>query len=143
MNLFEPKAVWLDEYSIGIAVLDVQHQQLFKLLDKVHALVHLEPVQALKAFPDILDRLNEYVAYHLMTEETLMKKHLPADEDMVAHMTAHRIYWQRIVEFKERLARHDIEVVAALVAFLDHWWSDHVLGRDRVLGERLREKGLR
>ncbi len=142
MSIQTPKSVWSDEYSIGIAGLDVQHQQLFKLLGKVHALAHLEPEQALKAFPEILDRLNEYAAYHLMTEETLMKKHLPSDGTMVAHMTEHRIYWQRIVEFKRRLAQQDVDVVSALITFLDHWWSDHILGTDRALGAQLREKGL-
>ncbi len=140
MNFFKPKAVWSEEYSIGIAVVDLQHRQLFKLLGKVHALVKLEPAQALKALPDLLNQLNEYAAYHFMTEESLIKKYLPADDDMVAHMAAHRVYWQRIVEFKERLARHDIEVVVALMEFLDTWWSDHILKSDRELGAKLRQQ---
>ncbi len=147
MNFFNPHTIWSDEYTVGVAALDQQHQHLFSLLGQIHALDTSDPAHALKSLPQMLDQLNEYAAFHLMFEESLMQKHLPPDAHTVAHITAHRQYWKEIAAFKQRLATGDapekLTLIHALRGFLDHWWRDHILKTDRQLGVKLNQCGVR
>ncbi len=137
MNPFKPKFVWEESYSIGVPALDEQHQRLFDLLQKMLDLDAMDPAHALKHLPDILKQLNEYAAYHLLFEETLMKQHLEQDAYVLAHLTEHRAYWQRIAEFEQRIADGDIHAVHGVTVFLDYWWTHHIQKADRELGIRL------
>lgn len=140
LNPFKPKFVWEERYSIGVPELDEQHQHLFALLYKMLDMDKMEPALALKRLPDILQQLNEYAAYHLLFEESLMKKHLEQDAYVVAHITEHRTYWQRLAEFEQRLASGDTHAVHGLVVFLDYWWTHHIQSTDRELGIRLNRR---
>lgn len=143
MNFFKPNFDWSDDYRIGINELDTQHQQMFRLLNRMLVLDKTDDVaKSLKSLPGLLKELNEYAAYHLTYEESLMKQYLTPDADMVAHITEHRIYWQRIAEFEQRLAAGDAQVIHGLTVFLDHWWSQHVQNADRRLGVSLQQCGL-
>lgn len=143
MNFFKPSFDWSEDYCIGIDALDTQHRQMFHLLNRMLVLDKTDDVaKSLKSLPGLLKELNEYAAYHLTFEESLMKQHLAPDADMVAHITEHRVYWQRIAEFEQRLAAGDPQSVHGLTVFLDYWWNQHIQHADRRLGARLQQAGL-
>jgi len=136
--------VWRDEYSVGVAEIDRQHQRLLELLNKVNA---LDPAAATgvkrnREVMKMLEGLNEYAAYHFLSEEGLMREHIEANEDSVKHVVAHRSYWSIISTFKKRFEEGDEKVNEDLVEYLNRWWVNHILETDKQLGRELNRRGV-
>ena len=136
---------WKPSYAIGVDELDQQHRVLLDLLN-VLVRAGAQPRKG-KAGSDALWRyfadLNEYAAYHFLTEEKLMREHLPTHETTARHIAQHRSYWVAVNDFKNRHAAGDAEVLADLLHFIGRWWLDHVCGIDAHMGRALVDAGVR
>lgn len=142
----DPKFIhWRDEYSVGVAEIDTQHQRLLELLNKVNALDPDQPAPTVRTDEvlKLLESFNEYAAYHFLNEEALMREHIEASEDTVRHIVAHRSYWSIISTFRKRFQEGDEKVNGELVEYLNHWWISHILETDRQLGRELNRRGVR
>ncbi len=151
LSLSESDLVWRDSYSIGVAALDEQHQRLMDILRRLERFRRtggsvLGRWLRQDDLARLLGELDEYAAYHFLTEENLMRTHLPSDRAMVEHVTAHRHYWQELKKF-----HHDYEgeggngapeVSDALFDFLCDCWLTHIHQTDRALGRALNEQGI-
>lgn len=135
---------WRDEYAIGIEDIDAQHRALLKNLTKLEKLVDKRSATVpRKALLDALQELNEYAAYHFLSEESLLTAHLPATAETVRHMAAHRSYWSVIAEFRGRFEMGEAGVAEELLAYLKRWWIGHILETDRKMGRELNRLGIR
>lgn len=138
---------WREDYSIGVPMLDEQHQCLLAILRRLEDFRRTGGSRLGRFFrrdqlAALLDELDEYAAYHFLTEETLMRQHLPADESMAQHIAEHRHYWQKIRGFHQAHENAAPEVPAALFDFLCQWWLSHIHHIDRELGRKLIEQGI-
>ncbi len=138
---------WRDDYSVGVAEIDEQHKRLLVLVHKLNAADSGSGIASGIArsarLMHLLDELNEYAAYHFLSEEKLMRNHLPADADTAKHISAHRSYWQIISEFKQRHAQNDPDVGHELLEYLNRWWINHIMHTDKILGVQLNAHGVR
>ena len=144
MTKATPSIVWSDIYSVHVSEIDAQHKVLLTILNALNQAVAeaLSERRVRHLLWTKLDELNEYAAFHFMTEEKLMHDHLPADADMARHISQHRQYWVSINDFKERGRHDEVSVLPLLTSFLNSWWIGHIQSTDVQLGKALIAKGV-
>ncbi len=73
---------WNDKYSVGISEIDLQHQELLRILNKMLGLFG-------KATPAeisiTLDDITDYTAFHFQTEDKYLNKHPEYDQHRQEH----------------------------------------------------------
>lgn len=136
--------VWTDRYSIGVAEIDTQHRALLDILNELNraAAKDLGTRRAKDALWTIFEELNEYAAYHFLSEEKLLQEYLPTENATVKHIAQHRNYWVTVSDFKSRYRDGDSRVAGNLIEFLNAWWIEHILGTDMQMGAELNHKGV-
>ncbi len=122
-------STWKDDYITGIKVMDEDHRQLFRLLDK--SLVELENDRNWNVGA-WQKEFNRYAAQHFLLEESLMEESLPDWPERAGHLREHRWYWEWVMGMHTRQDREEV------ASFLRSWWSRHVLVWDKRLGQALR-----
>ena len=117
--------VWKDEYSVGVAEFDEQHQGLIALINRL-----TEEGQRAGTIEGVLDALDRYVKEHFRAEEALMHAH--QYEGLEEHRTQHEVFeeWLGAVKQTYRFTA-DGDVFAETVnAFLRNWLINHILRTD-------------
>lgn len=123
---------WLDEYKIGDAVIDKQHQYLFDLANQI-----VDPNNdQQKTYHNIM-ALYHYVKEHFAAEEAIMKRYNYADYD--EHIKEHALLSARLDEINSDVIRGEIGP-GEVMRFMRSWLLNHILGRDILLGDYLRQQ---
>jgi hemerythrin len=128
--------VWDRSLSVGVALIDEQHQELFR---RVNAL--LEAMLKNQGKPEIeklVAFLAEYAVDHFSAEEKLMAQHrYPA---AAAHRQQHADFVKRFGELKARFDAGGAtsEVSVALTQFVGSWLRNHIRTTDTALGKHLK-----
>jgi methyl-accepting chemotaxis protein/hemerythrin len=133
---------WRDNYAIGVADIDLQHQRLLFLLNKLNALINDGKISRKRLMLALLEDFNEYANHHFVAEEALMTANLTADDFVRNHLAAHQAYWHKIPELTARYQAGDVAAAFELVDYLNSWWMNHILGTDQTLGRRLNSHGI-
>ncbi|HOA41422.1 MAG TPA: bacteriohemerythrin [Halanaerobiales bacterium] len=123
---------WDDILSVGIEVVDDQHQELFRIgRELVYVLENTSA--GLDQYDDIIKLLKElhtYANYHFSEEEKLMEA---ADFiGLPAHRFQHKIFIRKIEEIElgeldEDQKNHALD----LLDFLANWITNHIMKVDR------------
>jgi len=132
---------WCDEYSVGVADVDLQHKRLIFLLNEINLIDNVRKNKN-NHIMDLLEQLNEYADYHFQSEEALLHEHLTTHEATDGHLAAHRSYWVIMDELKKRHQDGDASVTEELVVYLNRWWINHILETDRQMGAELNRLGI-
>jgi hemerythrin len=123
MGMFE----WNDRYSVKVANIDGQHQNLFRIAEELHAAMLAGKAQA--SLVKIMDRLVQYVGVHFAFEERLMQQaHYP---DFAAHQVLHADLTKQVLQFQEDLSKGKISLTVSLLHFLKKWLVNHIEGEDQ------------
>ena len=135
-----PKIQWSDDLSVGIDLIDQQHQMLIERINDVSAAV--EAHHGVEKIAKTLDFLVEYTRFHFSTEEQHMKTHgYPGLED---HHAKHKELKSTLADmerdFREEGATHGL--ADSLNTLLGNWLIKHIKGVDLPFGTFLREKGV-
>jgi hemerythrin-like metal-binding protein len=136
---------WTERYAIGVAEIDAQHRALLDILNELNRAARKESGSghAKGVLWKIFEELNEYAAYHFLSEEKLMQLHLAAENSTAKHIAQHRNYWVTISDFKQRYRDGDAQVTDELMSFLNVWWIEHIQGIDKQMGTELNQKRVR
>lgn len=118
---------WLDQYEMGIEVIDYQHKRLVQLINDLH-----ETNQD-KTFKEgllevILDELVKYTEYHFSKEEQLMEK--VSYVNMKEHKVQHGNFVKKIQELRSNHS-HKTDITDDLFKFLKTWLQHHILEEDQ------------
>lgn len=129
---------WNQALAVGHEQIDEEHRSLVEALNRLHAA--MEQGKDRHEIERVLLFLRSYTVRHFDTEEALMIKH--HYRGAPAHFAAHAELVLRvsdlIMEF--RLGR---EVLTdSVLAFLERWLVEHILGKDQEFGDFLRGKGV-
>lgn len=123
---------WKNSYKIGHEEIDAQHQQLFKLINKV---LEAKDKGALTAGAMALF---QYTREHFAHEEQLMKRlNYPA---MAGHQAQHDSLISRLNEVAARIANDTLDH-AVLEAFLSDWLLTHIATTDIKLAAYIQASG--
>jgi len=129
---------WKPAYETGVDFIDEDHQTLVQLINRLEdALAAGRNVEV----PEMMARLATHFDQHCAREEAIMRK--VGFAELEAHAKEHRQVKARIAELGHRLERDTSgPAVEAVIAYLDRWFFDHVIGKDLQLREAYRAKGV-
>jgi len=133
---------WNAGYSVGVALIDEQHQQLFSFINQVaDAIRNLKCADAVNV---ILPKLVEYTGYHFDEEESRMNQ--LGYPEAAQHRAQHEAFKAKLDELTVRAKNADVSDRAAatldMLTFLNDWLVQHIGSVDKKLGAFLREKGI-
>jgi len=123
---------WDARLAIGVAAIDVQHEELFRRAGALVAAMERHSGHAEVA--RLLPYLEGYIAEHFSAEERLMTTHrYPASAE---HVAEHRKFVRDFAALKAEVeARGPVSAMAAkMAAFVGGWLKAHIGRTDLALG---------
>ena len=131
------KIEWRERYRTDIEEIDLQHRQLFHLLD---ALLEARRDPEIDVdFKAIVKELIDYAFNHFQTEERLFKEH--DYENAEAHIALHTGFVNELTNIKDRVEAGDPTVSADVVEFLKGWLINHIAGSDMAYVSVIKSHG--
>jgi len=134
-----PAIVWKDEYSVGVKVIDDQHKELFRRVNKLFEDVSKGNVATVL---ETLDFLNSYVIYHFSAEEQLMARSEYPELEM--HRKEHEWFKKEVLSIREQVQKDGLGVSLTLKLnkLLVSWLIDHVTKTDIKFAPYIREEAI-
>ena len=131
---------WNDRLSVGVKMIDDDHQALVRLVNELHDAVSAARGNA--ALGKVLDGLISYTKTHFGREEAEMAKfNYPGAAD---HKKQHLALATKVLEVQAQFKAGNHGVLSMQVlAFLRDWLLDHIGKTDMALGVFLKSKGQR
>ena len=124
---------WLDDYTVGDAVLDGQHRKLIDLMNAVYALLQ-EPEAARdqRRIENIFSGLAAYIVEHFSYEEERMAAMgYPADK-LAAHRQEHNGLVKHVRGYQAKVLAGEQEGLKELLPYLyGEWLIHHICEQDR------------
>ena len=131
---------WTDNMSVGIELIDKQHQMLIQHLNNL--IKSLEPNQGLTEVANTLSFLIDYTHFHFSEEE----KHMAANKyhELEQHKMKHNEFKTTLAnleeEFKEDGATHVL--ADSINTLLVNWLIKHICKVDVEFGAFLKNNGI-
>jgi len=137
------KFVWTNEYSLGISIIDEQHQHFFEIVNQIYDM--LEKSKNNKDdLIQIIKELKDYAFFHLATEEKYFNQF--AYSDIANHMNAHTMFRVKAGEYSDRInnEKEDLPKLALEITdFAKNWLSMHIIIADKMYAPLFKAKGLK
>ncbi|MDR3332220.1 MAG: bacteriohemerythrin [Synergistaceae bacterium] len=126
--------MWKEEYRLGVDTIDSQHQQLFKMVDDLLAVIDdHEHSDYKKECADAVNFLYGYTVKHFQFEEGYQTS--IGYKDIEAHKLQHKRFIMTVDNFAKRMAdsKYDMKVVKAFSGSLVAWLNYHVAETDQKI----------
>lgn len=119
---------WTDRLSVNVPTIDEQHQELVRLINKLHDA--MTQGQGNTVLGGIVDGLIEYAQIHFRTEE----RYFEASDypDVTAHKRLHEDFVAKAMEFKQGFDEGRLMLSLDVMDFLSDWLVKHIQGTDRT-----------
>jgi hemerythrin len=131
--MMESDYEWINDYSIGIEEIDIQHKRILLLIKKIYILTGQSIDHARRV--EMLEELIRYMRFHFSSEEILMGvyQYPKISEQKSQH-------WQLLADLENKyteIKSNRGEVVQLLFLMLN-WFVDHDNKYDKEFGEFVR-----
>ncbi|MBB6216135.1 hemerythrin [Anaerosolibacter carboniphilus] len=125
--------IWKEEYSIGVELIDAQHQHLFEIGNSAYKLLRDDfCTDKYDKVVQIIEDLRQYTQFHFKSEEEYMKK------------INYRRYFSQKVEhddFIRKINAVNLDIVDEnpekyledILAFIFNWTLEHILQKDKLI----------
>ncbi|WP_207259572.1 bacteriohemerythrin [Desulfovibrio sp. Huiquan2017] len=123
----KPLIVWDDTIATGIDLIDDQHMELVKMVNRLNSAMQQGKGKA--AVGKILDELRHYTTFHFSQEEALFDKYGYAETE--EHKKSHQKLLAQAVAFSEDFESGRSAMSRDLFHFLKDWLVGHIQGVDR------------
>ena len=120
------KITWSEEYSVGVADLDAQHQ---KIIEMINTLADASEKDGdIESVAYVVNEMHNYIIEHFSTEEMMLKKRkYPGLE---AQKASHDFFIKEFSYICLEVARDRESAIQRLIEYLSDWWSSHILNDD-------------
>jgi hemerythrin len=130
---------WNDKYSVNVKEIDIQHQEIFKITNKL--LNSMADGTGDEIVGDILQNLADYIVAHFRTEEYYFDKfNYPKSN---SHKEEHQTFVLKVSEFKKSFEKGRKNLYLDVTNFILNWLMSHLLLSDKEYAKFFNEKGLR
>lgn len=122
-----------EEYWTGIELVDKEHEELFRIIDKVNQLVReqVDKNDILQVM-EILHQLEEYTRFHFQDEEEYMES--IQYDGLAAQKRAHTAFVEKLAGITaEKIEEKPQEYMESLIEFLLGWLIQHILHVDKKI----------
>jgi hemerythrin len=126
---------WMKEYEVGVAEIDEQHRELFRMFNDLMDVVW--DGKGKDAINETLAFTADYAVKHFATEERHMQHYnYPA---FIAHKSLHDAFTQDVVTFLKTYESQgaSTEMVVSVISHLGNWTREHIRDMDQDLGKFL------
>ena len=127
--------VWDERYMTGENIVDEEHQQLVRIINKVVDQVSHETPES--EIDEILSQLINYAVAHFRHEEELMTETGCDPRFVTAHTAIHRDFASQVVKMREFSGAGS--GTEDLLRFLTSWLAHHILGIDQAMARQIRQ----
>lgn len=128
---------WREEFSVGVAEMDRQHQKLLAMINRLIAEQHT--LTDRKTIADLLDGMVDYAEEHFRAEEYLMAEY--GYDRKSWQEKRHREFIDTTHSFMTAADVGPNILSVALLDFLSSWLVNHILTEDMQYKEFFRSKG--
>jgi len=134
-----PLMSWNPRMSVGVAVLDADHQKLVGMVNELYDGV--QSGHGKESLGTILDRLIDYTKVHFAREEKFFAQtNYP---DSVAHKKQHDDLCRQVLDVRQKYKTGATSTLSLEVMnFLKNWLINHIQGEDKKYGPHLNGKGI-
>lgn len=127
--------IWKKEYSIGIDIIDKQHQHLFDIGNQAYYLLKDElRVDKYDDIIQIMEDLRQYTIFHFNTEENYMTQiNYP---QLSSQKIEHANFIKKIsdIDFR-KLDENANKYLDDILSFIFGWILEHVLNKDKLIAQ--------
>ena len=129
---------WKEEYEVGVAEIDEQHQKLIDIANRVYELMRNElALDKYDQIVEILQELKEYTVYHFHFEEGLMQK--AKYKKRFSHKILHQNFLAQVEAVDLSAVDENQEAyLVQIMDFIANWLIDHIVGEDKKVGQSAR-----
>jgi hemerythrin len=125
MSLLE----WTPEMSVGVDVIDTDHQLLVSLINQLNDAVKTGQGQATTG--SVLNVLYDYTGFHFGREEMMMEAALYPE--LEEHKKAHIDLKSKVLDIRNNYISGKVDGIEEdVMNLLKDWLKDHIMGRDRL-----------
>lgn len=134
------KIVWDESLSVGIAVIDSQHQTWISRYNSV--VDAIGSAGATASVVSTLDFLLDYTAYHFTTEEGIMRA--AGYPEFEGHQAKHIALRQAVASLGDDFEEEGSTTALgeAVETLLGNWLINHIKNTDQLFGAYVREHGI-
>ncbi|BCR03090.1 hemerythrin [Desulfuromonas versatilis] len=126
---------WKAEYSVGVEIIDAQHQELFR---RFGALTEAcKQARGKEQLAELLDFLSDYIVFHFNDEESQMLRY--GYPGFAGHREEHRSFMGRIEALRKQLAEggSSFPLLVETNEAVLRWLIMHIRKVDTAFGEYL------
>ena len=129
---------WKEEYEVGVAEIDEQHQKLIDIANRVYELMRNElALDKYDQIVEILQELKEYTVYHFHFEEGLMQK--ARYKKRFSHKILHQEFLAQVEAVDLSAVDENQEAyLIQIMDFIANWLIEHIVGEDKKVGQSVR-----
>lgn len=129
MNL--QNLVWLEEYGIGVPIIDNAHEEFFRIVHRLH---EISRKNAHWAAPEGIKFLKKYTLNHFQEEEAYMRS--IGYRELPLHIAQHDLLRLKVLPKMERYLTHASpeEGMEKFLHVLALWIRRHILVHDKAIG---------
>jgi hemerythrin-like metal-binding protein len=130
---------WTDEFSVGVAEMDSQHQQLIGMINRL--IREQKVVTDAQTIAEMLTAMTDYARQHFRAEEFLLAEYGYTYKDL--QVQQHQEFIEKTREFYANADVGANILSKALLEFLKTWLTRHILEEDMKYKGFLRLKGVK
>lgn len=119
MHIYE----WKSQYDVGLELIDEEHKNLIKCINKLIIAQNLDQYIILK----LADEVIAYAEFHFLCEENLM--YLTQYPELEPHIEIHKKLIKELKDHRRGLSQ-SVYTLQDFVTFLVRWFIDHTQSED-------------
>lgn len=125
--------VWKEEYSIGVPLIDEQHQHMFEIGNRAYELLKDDfCTDMYDGIVAIIKELKEYTKLHFKTEEEYMLS--IKYNKYFSQKVEHDDFIQKINEVDfDKVDDDPKKYIEDILGFVFNWTLDHILQKDKLI----------
>ncbi len=122
-----------DEYLTGIDIVDIEHKELFRIIEKANHLINnLDEASGYDNIVTIINELKEYTKEHFSDEEEYMEK--IGYDGLESQKRAHDCFIEKLENIDlDEIDRNPKAELHELLEFLLSWLINHILYTDKKI----------
>jgi len=131
---------WSGRFSVGIKELDMQHQRLISLINRLIMVSETHSIHS-EIIKSALGEMTEYAQVHFKAEEKLMEAYdFPLLKE---HKSSHLDFQVKTMDLYEGKGLSAEQIADDISNYLGNWLTHHILQEDMAYKDFLIDKGLR
>ncbi len=131
---------WGSRFSVGIKELDMQHQGLIRLINRLILVSETHSIHS-DIIKSALEEMTAYAQVHFKAEERLMEAYdFPL---MKEHKKSHLDFQVKTMDLYEGKGQSAEQIAEDLSNYLGNWLTHHILQEDMAYKAFFSDKGLR